>query len=80
MFQRVISQFQWLLELEAQCRNTTGSYNIWMVILGHGFFLCLRWARALDLGSALPKKHVFFSAQHSIGLSRFSKKTVSFGR
>ena len=29
--------------------------------LGHyGFFLCFRWARALDLGSALQKKHVFF--------------------
>ena len=33
--------------------------------LGHYvLFLCFRWARALDSGSALPnKKHVFFSAQ-----------------
>ena len=29
------------------------------------FFLCFRRARAKDLGSALPKKHVFFSAQRA---------------
>ena len=34
--------------------------------LGHyGFFLCVRWARALDLGHALLKKTCFFSTQRA---------------
>ena len=47
-----------------------------------GPHLCFRWARAFDLGSALPKqKHVFFSAQHAHWIvPDFWEKTVNFGR
>ena len=42
------------------------------------FFLCFRWARALDLGSALPKKHVFFFCPARVlDCCRFSKKKTN---
>ena len=41
------------------------------------FFLCFRWARALDLGRALQKKHVFFTAQQA-HFCRFSTKNSYF--
>ena len=45
------------------------------------FFLCFRWARALDLGRALPKKHVFFSAQRAYWIvANFWRATFNFGR
>ena len=41
-------------------------------------FLSLRWARALDLGRALPKKHVFFLPSSRIALlPTFEKKLIS---
>ena len=40
------------------------------------FFLCFRWARALDLGRALPKKtFVFFCSARALHCCRFPKKT-----
>ena len=44
------------------------------------FFLCLRWARALDLCRALPKKHQFFSAHHAHWIvADFRKKHLISG-
>ena len=44
------------------------------------FFLCFRWARALDLGRALPKKHVFFQPRARIRLLPISGKKQSISR
>ena len=46
------------------------------------FFLCFRWARALDLGRALPRQKtcVFFCTARALDCCRFSEKTVNFGR
>ena len=41
------------------------------------FFLCFRWARALDLGRALPKKTMwFFCTARTLNCCRFSKKPI----
>ena len=46
------------------------------------FVRCFRWARALDLGRALPKKTcVVFSAQDAHWIvADFQKKKKKFGR
>ena len=47
-----------------------------LVVQGHYvFFLCFRWALALDLGRALPKNMGFFLPSARIRVSPISEKT-----
>ena len=42
-------------------------------------FLCFRWARALDLGRALPKKNIcFFCPARALDCCRFAEKNNQF--
>ena len=43
------------------------------------FFLCFRWARALDVGRALPKKNMFFFCPaRALDCCRFPEKNSQF--